>query len=62
MCMCGYDPLTPFCESPGCYRPEDEDEAAMAISDFLTTARLCAIHGTMSFEKFMDIVVEFGHG
>jgi hypothetical protein len=59
MCQCGADPFTPFCEAPGCDWPDDDDDSDIAIADFLTTARACAINGLMSFEQFLKLVAEF---
>lgn len=59
MCGCGDDPWTPFCGGPGCRWPDDTEDCNLAITNYLTTARLCAQSGLMSFQQYLDLCVEF---
>ena len=59
MCICGSDPLTPFCDGPDCEWPDDVDDGNIAITDFLIQARVCSQFGLMSFEQYLMLCVEF---
>lgn len=59
MCLCGYDPLTPFCDGGSCEWPTDVDDSNIAIIDFLTGARVLSLNGLLTFQQYLDLCVEF---
>jgi hypothetical protein len=59
MCHCGLDPTTPYCDEDGCEWPDDVDDSNLAITEFLTTARILAQLGAMPFREYLDLCVEF---
>jgi hypothetical protein len=59
MCKCGLDGSTPFCDEPDCEWPDDVDDSNIAITEFLSGARILALYGIMPFREYLDLCVQF---